>query len=73
MATRGIFLIADDEKVCCNCKHFWQHYIYDKNFLGDYTYIACYAGHCVKPRVKNRKPKYKACEHFEWKNGDGNV
>lgn len=57
-------LISEDEKVCCNCKYFWQHYIYNKHYE---CFQYCNAGHCVKPRVKDRKPNHKACEHFEKK------
>ena len=57
-------LVSKDEKVCCNCKYFWQHYVYSEFYKG---YTTCNAGHCVKPRNKNRKPEQKACEHFQKK------
>lgn len=56
--------ISKEEKVCVNCKYFIQHYIYDERFHNDF--LPCNAGHCVKPRVKDRKPGRKACERFEW-------
>ncbi len=62
--------IADYEKVCCNCKYFVQHYYYRER---DNKFHICNAGHCVKPRIKDRKPDHKACEHFEWKNGGSDV
>ncbi len=64
---KGFLFIAEDEKVCYNCKHFRQHYIYEKH---NKKLQACNAGHCVEPRVKNRKPDQKACKHFEWRNGN---
>lgn len=57
------YMISEKEEVCSNCKYFMQHYVYDKRFCKDFT--PCNAGHCIKPRVKDRKPSHKACEHFE--------
>ncbi len=69
--TRTLF-VAEDEKVCCNCKYFVQFYtLY--SYHQDNFFTACNAGYCVQKRMKNRKPKQKVCEHFEQKNGDGNV
>lgn len=65
-------MISEDEKVCFNCKHFCQHYIYTTTYRG-MGYSPCNAGHCVEARIKDRKPKHRACEHFEWKNGDSDV
>ncbi|MCI8628964.1 MAG: hypothetical protein HFE57_05600 [Firmicutes bacterium] len=64
MTTTERLMISKEKKVCVNCKYFIQHYIYDKRFNNDFS--PCNDGHCVKPRLKNRKPKNKACEHFEW-------
>ena len=47
-------------EICRKCKHFRQHYVYY-----DRGYHWAYAGHCVYPRLKVRKPDEKACEHFE--------
>lgn len=58
------FMISKEDKVCFNCKYFMQHYIYNKIFHNDFS--PCNAGHCVKSRVKDRKPTQMACEHFEW-------
>ena len=66
-------MISKDEKVCFNCKHFIQHYIYTKFYDRYMDYVHCNDGHFTEPRLKGRKPTHKACEHFEWKNGDGNV
>ena len=67
------FMISKNDKVCFNCKYFVQHYIYTKFYDSYMDYSPCGIGHCTTPRLKNRKPNHKVCEHFEWKNGDGNV
>ena len=67
------FMISKEDKVCFNCKHFRQHYIYTKFYDRYMDYAPCGVGHCTTSRIKSRKPTQKACEHFEWKNGDGNV
>lgn len=69
----GIFFIPEDKKICRNCKHFWQHYVYSKSYDGYMKYTPCNAGHCAIPRLKNRSPEHKACVYFEWKKGDSNV
>ena len=57
----GFVWIGDDEMVCANCGHYCQHY----------TEIAirCFrptnCGHCVYPRMKDRRPGHPACEHWE--------
>ena len=48
------------EKTCKLCKYFVQHYRREKR--GYYDTVNC--GHCKFPRLKNRKPDFKACEHF---------
>ena len=48
------------EKTCKLCKYFIQHYRRAKR--GYYDAVNC--GHCKFPRLKNRKPDFKACEHF---------
>ena len=62
-----LFYIEEEEKVCCNCKHFVQHYTYNENSK---AFIICNAGHCIKFRTRNKTPKHKACEHFEQKKGE---
>ena len=64
-----MILVSKEEKVCYNCKHFWQHYIYNKRHN---RFDFCNAGHCVKPRIKNRKPDQKACEYFKQRKEEGN-
>lgn len=49
-----------DNKICENCKHFIQHYI---ELEEKYTTVFC--GHCIYPRIKNRKPNEKACDHYK--------
>ena len=44
---------------CGNCKHFCQHYRHEK---GD-RYVPLWLGHCVHPRVKNRRAD-EHCKHF---------
>ena len=51
-----------DQKTCENCKHFVQHY-----FKLNENYGKVHCGHCMHPRVKNRKPDEKACERYEEK------
>lgn len=58
----NIWIGKKDEKLCRDCKHFRQHYVLCR---GEYS--ACYAGHCVYPRVKAREP-YDSCRYFETKN-----
>ncbi len=52
------------EQQCGNCKHFWRHYIRS----GRGKYSALLYGHCVKPRLKKRFVKDKACSYWEEKN-----
>ena len=49
------------EKTCGNCIHFLQHYIKDDD--GSFGITNC--GHCVTPRIKDRKPDSKACIYWE--------
>lgn len=48
-----------EQKICGQCRHFRRHYILDEQ-----TCKAVYCGHCVFPRLKNRKPDTPACGHF---------
>ena len=48
--------IEADTEVCANCEHFCRHY----NYHG----ILFYEGHCVYPRIKNRKMT-DTCDYFE--------
>ena len=59
-----MYKISENEDVCANCKYFRQHYI--KESFG-YGFIACNAGHCVYPRMKNRSPG-DTCKNFGTKN-----
>ena len=55
--------VFETEEVCANCKHFYQHYIPDVRC--GYGMLAVNSGHCVKPRVKDRKPCTPACKYWE--------
>lgn len=63
MATRGIFLVADDEKVCCNCTHFMQYYLLNSKTR---EWKAYHEGLCLFTKGRNRKPTQTACKYFEW-------
>lgn len=39
------------QQVCCTCTHYQQHYYRAKK-----QYREVYCGHCIKPRLKQRKP-----------------
>ncbi len=54
--------IQEDERVCANCKYFHQHYVKaelnwtDSDISEDgKRYSPIHTGHCVEPRLKNRK------------------
>lgn len=54
------------EDVCCgNCEHFMQHYVWWEN--GIYSgYTATNCGHCMYPRMKDRRAE-QCCQHFSKK------
>lgn len=49
--------------LCQDCKYFYQHYGKDSHG----KFIVIYAGHCSRPRLKNRKPDHPICQHFAQK------
>ena len=49
-----------ENQTCQNCKHFHQHYGLDGERI-----FRLQCGHCVLPRMKNKKPEQKACAEFE--------
>ena len=55
--------IEDKEEVCANCKHYNLHYV---NMQGQFGigFMPINYGHCVFPRVKDRKPS-DTCDKFE--------
>lgn len=57
--------LTPETPFCINCKHFHRHYVLGSWHHGRYTPIDC--GHCVFPRMKERKA-YDTCEHFKNKN-----
>lgn len=48
--------IDPNEKLCCNCAYYEQHYT---RYGGE----TCY-GHCTYPRIKERGPLAKGCKHY---------
>lgn len=61
-----LFDVAEDERVCLNCKHFIQHYIPGGfPYLENLVPINC--GVCVYARRRHRKALQKGCEHWESK------
>jgi len=46
-------------KLCKDCKYFVQHYIKFGRKFTETNY-----GHCIYPRMKNRKMMQVICEHF---------
>ena len=60
MRTFGIY---EDEEVCANCKHYYQHYV-KAIWRGAREFTAVNAGHCTHPRIKGRKPG-DTCSQFE--------
>ena len=49
-----------EQNYCKTCQHFRQHY---GKFGKRYNPINC--GHCVRPRLKTRKPDTPACERYQ--------
>lgn len=60
MAKMSIFVTEKEERVCENCKYFYQHYIR----VAPYRYNPVHAGHCWYPRMKNRESS-DSCKYFE--------
>ena len=59
-------MIHESEAVCGNCKHFRQHYTLWPEYHEGYYPLNC--GHCVKPRVKQRRPGNEGCVYWIHKN-----
>lgn len=54
----------DDTKMSCGyCKHFIRHHVK----LGSGNYLEIDHGHCIKPRIKNRRINDKACAYWQEK------
>ena len=52
----------DNPKTCLTCKHFRLHYIkYGR------SYSPIHEGHCVYPRLKQRRSETEACQHYSQK------
>lgn len=52
------------QQVCCTCVHYQQHYCRGKK-----RYYEVYYGHCIKVRLKTRRPD-QTCELWEPINSD---
>lgn len=48
-----------NKNTCGQCGHFRRHYVLDEQSC---TAVCC--GHCVFPRVKNRRPDTPSCQYF---------
>ena len=70
MGVKGVWIIdrLQEVETCQDCRHFVQHYV--KDYCGYRDYVECFAGHCVYPRMKDKKQRTKACKYFEQGNYD---
>lgn len=59
-----LYGIEENEEVCANCEHFCQHYTEKRYRDGRCGFVAVNYGHCVEPRVKERKP-CDTCGRFQ--------
>ena len=59
---------TEEAALCINCRHFYRHYILEREegHIGYCRPIDC--GHCSFPRLKERRA-YDTCEHFQKKEG----
>ena len=48
-----------EKQYCKNCLHYKQHYALDQKKI-----YRVYCGHCIKPKVKHKKPDAVACDLF---------
>lgn len=55
----------EEEKTCETCRHFCRHYIR----WGGNKYRPMDQGHCMEPRVKDRKTQTPACQRYSKKRG----
>ncbi len=55
-----LFFIQPEEAVCANCRHYVQHYTVERKLA-----FPTNCGHCVYPRLKDRRPGTAACGYFE--------
>ena len=53
------------EESCIFCKYYKQHYVKCRT-----QYIPCFAGHCMKRRMKGIKPDF-TCDDFMKEEQDG--
>lgn len=53
---------------CSDCIYFYQHWIPDRGVPCNDSingFCKVNAGHCVYPRLKDRKPGAPACQYYE--------
>lgn len=64
MGIKGVWEMTkmQDIDMCRDCRYFMQHYIKDYSSYDGYR--ECFAGHCVYPRIKDRKRNTRACKYF---------
>ncbi len=62
MKGMAVWVTRKDERVCENCKYFYQHYIKTERGFKE-----TFAGHCFYPRMKEREAT-DSCKYFEQKN-----
>lgn len=65
MTYHQMIYITNDEPICCNCKHFYQHY-FKCNVQGKESYRPMSWGHCTCLRIKNRRVT-ECCDNFKYK------
>ena len=52
-----------EPKTCIDCRYFRQHYVR----RGNHQYMPLEEGHCVHPRLKNRRSATPACQCYREK------
>lgn len=57
-------LSRQTDRICMNCFHFHQHYVFQEGSKGIGFVSPISTGHCSFPRLKSTKQK-NTCKHFE--------
>ena len=55
----------EETRTCESCQYFRRHYIR----VGNNHYMPLDEGHCIHPRLKDRKTEHPACQRFREKKG----
>ena len=64
-----IYIEEHGKAECCeNCTHYTQHYVRMERGV----FAKCYAGHCMEPRIKVRRPD-QVCERYERREQDEEI